>query len=41
MNYYDIDWSQSLADTESKLCVEYGLSKVEIGFIEGMIKVMG
>jgi len=41
MNYSDIDWSQSVAYTESQHYVEYGLSKEEIGFIEGMIKVMG
>ena len=41
MNYSDIDWSQSLTDTESKLYVEYGLSKEEIGFNDGMIKLMG
>ena len=34
MNYSYIDWSQSVADTESKLYVKYGLSKEEIGFIE-------
>lgn len=41
MNYSDIDWRQSVAYTENQHYVEYGLSKEEIGFIEGMIKVMG
>jgi type II restriction enzyme len=37
----DIDWSQSVADIDSQLYAKYGLSEEEIGFIEGMIKVMG
>ena len=37
----DIDWSQSVADIDRQLYAKYGLSEEEIGFIEGMIKVMG
>jgi len=37
----DIDWSQSLSDIDRQLYAKYGLSEEEIGFIEGMIKVMG
>jgi hypothetical protein len=36
-----IDWSQSVADIDRQLYAKYGLSDEEIGFIEGMIKVMG
>jgi len=36
----DIDWSQSLADIDSHLYANYGLSEEEVAFIEGMIKVM-
>jgi hypothetical protein len=37
----DIDWSQSVADIDRQLYAKYELSEEEIGFIEGMIKVMG
>jgi hypothetical protein len=37
----DIDWSQSVADIDRQLYAKYDLSVEEIGFIEGMIKVMG
>lgn len=37
----DIDWSQSVADIDCQLYAKYELSEEEIGFIEGMIKVMG
>ncbi len=37
----DIDWSQSVTDIDRQLYEKYDLSDEEIGFIEGMIKVMG
>lgn len=41
MNYSGIDWSQLVADIDRQIYVEYGLSKEEMGFIEGIIKVIG
>jgi len=40
MNYYDIDWSHSVADIDRQLYAKYGLSDEEVAFIEGMIKGM-
>ena len=37
----DIDWSKSVADIDRQLYTKYGLSEVEVAFIEGMIKSMG
>lgn len=36
----DIDWSKSVAEIDKQLYKKYGLTKEEIGFIEGMIKKM-
>jgi len=37
----EIDWNPSVADIDRQLYAKYELSEEEIGFIEGMIKVMG
>ena len=36
----DIDWSQSIADTDRQLYAKYGLDEQEIEFIETHVKEM-